>query len=230
MEQNEEKPKRAYKKGRVARRPMKKKGERTKKAPETKVIVEKPNKYKVYSRENKARKREAHRVILRPTEREFKELKYLGFITNYICYKYDIDKNDFSLGLFLYEGRPFTFKIFNQNSIIILGKRKGEFNRFLKLGYIRPVLAKKYAPKTPEAKYVQTDHYRISLQFQTIITEYYELILKFAEADKGLGHNDFNSDEVMGLIYRYQREMKNIEKGILERKLITPIAEDDSED
>lgn len=216
MDNEQEKPKRKYKTGRVARRPMKKKGEREKKiTSDKKIVKKKPNGYKVYTRKVKNRKVNAKKIVVRVADNPYKDLKYLGFVQRYICEKYDLDQKDFIFGLFLYESRTFTWETFIANVKMIFGKTRGEFKKFLTLGYIRPIRAKIYAPRATEPKHTITDSYMLSLQFRVIITEYYELILKFSEADKGLDHSDFNTDEVMGLVYRMEKELKAIKNGTI---------------
>lgn len=121
------------------------------------------------------------RISVKYNERPFDFLKMYSFVLRWANVKYNVLKDDFELGYYFYEGRPFTKDEF-EAVCFCLGAVRGVFSRFLNKGYITNI-----SIITIDGVVKKTEFYQLSGSFNSLLKKIYSLISKTSPVYNG--HN-----------------------------------------
>ena len=152
-------------------------------------------------------------LIAKRIPREFDFMKYYATVANFYSIKYGLRKDDMEVGFFFFDNIPFTRERFENACVLGTGTASGKFSRFLKSGYILPVMHRTLKLGQPY-KSKATDLYHFNKGFINKLTMIYRVLGKMNTIR--MYHEKTITplnDELREMIYEMNMEILEIQKG-----------------
>lgn len=155
-------------------------------------------------------------------DKKYNHQKYFTFLIRYYSIKHNILEDDLRLLLFLYDNKPLTKQGFNDAVVMNFGKTSGQFQRFLKNGYIMEHKIKQLQ-NNGSVKEIPTGLYTVVKQICRIIFYLYELNEEMIALDHEAIEYDLVPRKVQSMINKMKTDMKYIRIGKIEPDKIIKI-------
>ena len=224
MEQNEENFPEKKKKNRVMRK-FKGKKKFLEKRPYVRhrPIVLKKKEIDPRKKLLRERSRNNNKPMDQTLPRNWNSHRFIGPVIRYLSIKYGVSKDDFTLFLNMYNSSHFTREEFERASLLNSGTTATTFRRFLKSGFIIPVMHTVFVLNySGRKKAISTDRFRLSNQVVERVKFFYRIndnieVLNEEEFDPFLAHPG-----IINMVNKFEREIKDFKKGRKQVEKIVP--------